>query len=232
MSLSLLEELMLLPWQSLLKCLFFHADRTTGCLYSPTNPVLSVLPTGQEDRRIKKTLATFWSYITECSLNSSTQTLEITLWKPKVDCYSLSVVSLISLTSILLSFPPLQDSWTPPNVWLWIFASASISCWMMTLLWHLDHEPIWSQEIASSGYLCTVPTVPMSLSPQKFTWIRLLLDPKMSQPTAIPYSTLSLCVVHFLIAVVPISTCPQSTHKVSAISPSQGDLGAPHPMNS
>lgn len=161
MSLSLLEELMLLPWQSLLKCLFFHADQTTGCLYSPTNPVLSVLLTGQEDRRIKKTLATFWSYITEHSLNSSTQTLEITLWKPKVDCYSLSVVSLISLTSTLLSFPPLQDSWTPPNVWLWIFASASISCWMMTLLWHLDYEPIWSQEIASSGYLSTVP---MSLS--------------------------------------------------------------------
>lgn len=50
---------------------FFHTDKTTGCLYSPTNLVLSVQQTGQEDRRIKKTLATFWSFLPECSFDSS-----------------------------------------------------------------------------------------------------------------------------------------------------------------
>jgi hypothetical protein len=60
------------------------------------------------------------------------------LWAPQgirfVDTGVFLVVSLTSLTWSLLSSTLIQYSpWALWNVWLWIFTSASICCWMMSL---------------------------------------------------------------------------------------------------
>ena len=43
---------------------------------------------------------------------------------------------VVSLTLLAPTILPLPLSWIPqalPNVWLWVFASVSISCWMKPL---------------------------------------------------------------------------------------------------
>lgn len=88
-------------------------------------------------------------------------------------CWLLFVVPFTPLSHTLFPPPLKQDSWALPNVWLWVSASVSISCW---------REPFWWRLIMLGSFLQVLQNIiknPLFFFFFPFCWVCLVL-PKAS----------------------------------------------------